>query len=191
MKKNLIISLKLLLFLTIITGVIYPLAITLISNLIFPSKSEGSMIKTSDGKIIGSELIGQGFDSAIYFMPRPSAISYNPMPSGASNWGPTSDTLKKTVDARRTDYIKINMLSEGTHVPEDAIFASASGVDPHISVENALIQSKRVAIIRKFDKSRSDKLMELINRLIEKPQFGILGEARINVLLLNIELDKL
>jgi K+-transporting ATPase ATPase C chain len=191
MKKNLIISLKLLLLLTIITGVIYPLAVTLISNLIFPSKSEGSMIRTSDGKIIGSELIGQGFDSIKYFMPRPSAISYNPMPSGASNWGPTSDTLKKTIDARRKEYLKTNMLSEGTHVPEDAIFASVSGVDPHISVENVMIQSKRIAIVRKFDKNRSDKLMELINRLIEKPQLGILGEERINVLILNIELDKL
>ncbi len=191
MKKNLIISLKLLLFLTIITGVIYPLAVTLISSLFFSSKSEGSMIKTPDGKITGSELIGQEFDSLKYFMSRPSAISYNPMPSGASNWGPTSDTLKKTIDARRKDYIKINMLPEGTHVPEDAVFSSASGVDPHISVENALIQSKRIVIVRKFDKNRSDKLMELINRLIEKPQFGILGEERINVLILNIELDKL
>ncbi len=191
MKKNLIISFKLLLFLTIITGVIYPLAVTLISSLFFSSKSEGSMIKTPDGKITGSELIGQEFDSLKYFMSRPSAISYNPMPSGASNWGPTSDTLKKTIDARRKDYIKINMLPEGTHVPEDAVFSSASGVDPHISVENALIQSKRIVIVRKFDKNRSDKLMELINRLIEKPQFGILGEERINVLILNIELDKL
>jgi K+-transporting ATPase ATPase C chain len=190
MKKNLIISLKLLLYLTIITGIIYPVAMTLISNAVYPNKSTGSMIE-SDGKIIGSELIGQSFDSTIYFQPRPSPISYNPMPSSGTNQGPTNAVLKDSVEQRRKRYIEINGLNEGTPVPEDAIFASASGVDPHISVENAVLQSKRIAKSRNFNEEKSAKLRELINRLIEKPQFGILGEQRINVLLLNIELDKL
>jgi potassium-transporting ATPase KdpC subunit len=190
MKTNLIISLKLLFYFTIITGVLYPILMTILSHAVFPFQSRGSVIESS-GNIIGSVLLGQSFDSVIYFKPRPSAVAYNPIPSGATNWGPTSDTLKKTIEARRKGYIKTNMLSEETHVPEDAIFASASGVDPHISIENAVLQSNRVALARNFDEGKRAKLRELINRLIEKPQFGILGEERINVLKLNIELDKM
>lgn len=191
MKKNLIISLKLLLYLTIITGIIYPVAMTLISNLIFPKQSQGSMITVTEGKIIGSELIGQNFSDEKYFLTRPSAISYNPFPSGGTNQGPTNAILKDSVEQRRKRYLTINYLPEDTHVPEDAIFASASGVDPHISIENANLQSNRIAKARNFDENKRIKLKELINRLIEKPQFGILGEERINVLNLNIQLDKL
>lgn len=190
MKKNLIISLKLLLYLTIITGVIYPVLMTIISNAVFPSQSSGSMIE-EQGKVIGSELIGQSFDNSIYFSPRPSAISYNPAPSSGTNQGPTNAVLKDSVEQRRKRYVEINGLAEGTHIPEDAIFASASGVDPHISIENALLQLNRIAKLRNFDENKRTELMELINRLIEKPQFGILGEERINVLKLNIQLDKL
>jgi K+-transporting ATPase ATPase C chain len=190
MKKNLIISLKLLLYLTIITGVIYPVLMTIISNAVFPNQSAGSMIE-EQGKVLGSELIGQSFDSAIYFTPRPSAISYNPAPSGGTNQGPINAVLKDSVEQRRKRYIEVNGLTEGTHVPEDALFASASGVDPHISVENANLQLNRIAKSRNFDENKRTELKELINRLIEKPQFGILGEERINVLKLNIQLDKL
>lgn len=190
MKKNLIISLKLLLYLTIITGIIYPVLMTIISNAVFPNKCAGSMIEGKE-KVLGSELIGQSFDNAIYFSPRPSAISYNPVPSGGTNQGPTNALLKDSVEQRRKRYIETNFLPEGTHVPEDAIFASASGVDPHISVENATLQLNRIIKSRNFDENKQTELKELINRLIEKPQFGILGEERINVLKLNIQLDKL
>ncbi|RPI17164.1 MAG: potassium-transporting ATPase subunit KdpC [Ignavibacteriae bacterium] len=190
MKKNLLISLKLLLYLTVITGIIYPVTMTLISGLIFPYQSKGSMI-VSNEKIIGSEIIGQDFADNRYFTPRPSAISYNPLPTGASNQGPTNIILKDSVEKRKKKYIKVNGLSEDTHIPVDAVFASASGVDPHISVENVMLQSNKVANTRNFDENKRIKLRELINRLIEKPQFGIFGEQRINVLLLNIELDKI
>ncbi len=190
MKKNLIISLKLLLYLTIITGVIYPVLMTIISNAVFPNQSSGSMIE-EQGKVIGSELIGQSFDSAIYFSPRPSAISYNPAPSSGTNQGPTNAILKDSVEQRRKRYAEINGLTEGTHIPEDAIFASASGVDPHISIDNALLQSNRIAKSRNFDENKKEQLMQLIGKLTENPQLGVLGEKRINVLLLNIELDKL
>jgi K+-transporting ATPase ATPase C chain len=163
---------------------------TIISNAVFPSQSKGSMIE-EQGKVLGSELIGQSFDSVIYFSPRPSAISYNPMPSSGTNQGPTNAVLKDSVEQRRKRYIEVNGLTEGTHVPEDAIFASASGVDPHISIENAFLQSSRIAKSRNFDENKRIKLKELINRLIENPQFGIFGEQRINVLRLNVELDKI
>lgn len=191
MKKKIWISIKLILIMTVLTGIIYPLAVTLISKAAFSNSSEGSLIRSKNGNVIGSELLGQKFDSLKYFIPRPSLISYNPMPSGASNWGPTSDTLKKTIEFRRKEYARINMLDSATRLPDDAIFASGSGVDPHISLENAIIQAKRIIKIRNLDSERKENLMEIIYRLIERPQFGILGEERINVLKLNIELDKL
>lgn len=190
MKKNIIISLRLLFFLTVITGVIYPLLMTLISNAVFPHQSTGSMIHSGE-TIMGSELISQDFSDMKYFSPRPSAISYNPIPSSGTNQGPTNTVLKDSVEKRRKRYIEVNNLPEGSHIPEDALFASASGVDPHISIENAVLQSNRIALARNFDENKRIILGELINRLIEKPQFGILGEERINVLELNIELDKL
>ena len=190
MKKILIISLKSLILFTIITGIIYPLLITGVSRLFFPFESEGSLIR-ADNNIVGSELIAQKFDTSIYFHSRPSAIDYNPMPSGATNFGPTSDTLKRLTELRRKNFAEENGLQSDTNIPEDAIFASGSGVDPDISAENAKLQMNRIVKARNFDQNQTKKLEELINRLTEKPQFGILGETRINVLLLNIELDKI
>ena len=111
MKTQMIIALKFLLVMTILTGIIYPLLMTGIAQVSFPSKANGSLIM-KDGKIIGSELIGQKFDSTIYFWSRPSAIGYNPIPSGASNYGPTSDTLKKLVTARRLLFAKMNSITD-------------------------------------------------------------------------------
>jgi K+-transporting ATPase ATPase C chain len=190
MKKILINSFTSLILFTIITGVIYPLLITGISKLFFNYQADGSLIKVND-KIIGSELIGQKFDTSIYFWSRPSAVDNNPMPSGATNWGPTSDTLKKTVEERRKNYASQNNLSPDLYIPDDAIFASGSGVDPDISVENAKLQVERIAKARNFDENKRKLLEELINKLIDKPQFGILGDKRINVLELNILLDKI
>ena len=128
MKTQLIIALKFLLVMTVLTGIVYPLAMTGMAQLGFHSKANGSLI-IKDGKVIGSELIGQKFDSTIYFWSRPSAIGYNPVPSGASNYGPTSDTLLKQVNARRNLFSKMNSVDISA-IPKEMIFASASGLDP-------------------------------------------------------------
>lgn len=190
MRKQIIISLKLLLIMTFLTGVIYPVFVTVVSNLIFPFRSQGSLIIAGD-KVIGSELLGQNFSDDKYFQPRPSQIGYNPLPSGASNYGPTSKTLQDSINQRRTAYIQNNQLSPDTKIPEDALFSSGSGVDPHISLENVKLQFVRVTKTRNFDEDKKAKLWGLINILNENPQFGILGEERINVLLLNLTLDSI
>jgi len=190
MKTQTIIALKFLLVMTILTGIVYPLFMTGIAQLTFPSKANGSLIK-KDGKIIGSELIGQKFDSSIYFWSRPSVIGYNPIPSGASNYGPTSDTLKKQVTARRVLFAKMNSISDPLAVPKEMLFASASGLDPHISQKAALLQVDRVAKARNFNAIQKQKLVQSVKNLTEMPQFLVLGEERVNVLILNLELYKI
>jgi potassium-transporting ATPase KdpC subunit len=188
--KALLTSLKIFLFFTVLTGIIYPLAVTGIAQVFFPSKANGSLI-VSDNKIIGSKLIGQQFDSTIYFSSRPSAVSYNPLPSSGSNLGLTSRKLKKTVDERRNQFIAFNKLDSNTVVPSEMLFASASGLDPHITPDAALLQVDRVAKTRGFNDFQKKQLVSLINGLTEKPQLLCLGEERINVLLLNINTDKI
>lgn len=188
--KTLIISLKLLVFMTLLTGIVYPVFIYLIAKTIFPEKSAGSLVKINE-KIIGSELIGQKFESKKYFQSRPSAVDYQPMPSGGSNLAPTSQILKARIDSLRDSYIVWNELPEKTEVPPDAVFSSGSGIDPHISPMNALLQSDRISKERDFDVNKKKQLIELINRLTENPQYGFLGEPRINVLKINLDLDKL
>jgi potassium-transporting ATPase KdpC subunit len=188
--KNIVISLKIFLFFTLLTGIIYPLFITGIAQLAFPAKANGSLIYKNN-QVIGSELIGQQFDSAIYFSSRPSAISYNPLPSAGSNYGMTSDTLKKLFYARKKQFISFNNLDSNIVVPSEMLFASASGLDPHISPKAALLQVNRIAKARNFGTAKKSLLLDLINNNTEHLQFGLFGEERINVLLLNIELDKM
>ena len=190
MKTQTIIALKFLLVMTILTGILYPLLMTGLAQLTFPSKANGSMI-IKDGKIIGSELIGQKFDSTIYFWSRPSAIGYNPVPSGASNYGPTSDTLKKLVTARRDLFAKMNSVADPLSVPKEMVFASGSGLDHHISPEAALLQVDRIANARHFDNNQKELLIKHIKDLTDTPQFLLLGKNRINVLVLNLDLNKL
>jgi potassium-transporting ATPase KdpC subunit len=190
MKTQSIIAFKFLLVMTILTGIIYPLVMTGMAQVIYPFKSNGSLI-IKDGKVIGSELIGQKFDSSIYFWSRPSVIGYNPIPSGASNLGPTSDTLKKLITSRQDLFARRNSIDNKLTIPKEMIFASASGLDPHISYEGALMQVERIAKARHFSKTEKEKLIEKIKDLTEAPQFLLLGEERINVLNLNIELDKI
>jgi potassium-transporting ATPase KdpC subunit len=190
MKTQTIIALKFLLVMTILTGIFYPLLMTGIAQLSYPSKADGSLIM-KDGKIVGSELIGQKFDSSIYFWSRPSAIGYNPIPSGASNYGPTSDTLKKLVTSRRDLFAKMNSIANVLVIPKEMLFASGSGLDPHISPEAALMQIDRVVKSMHFDNSQKEKLLLKIKDLTEPPQYLFLGEKRINVLILNLELDKI
>jgi potassium-transporting ATPase KdpC subunit len=186
--KTLIIALKIFLFFTILTGIIYPLLITGIAQVAFPSKANGSLIE-KENKTIGSELIAQFFDSAIYFMSRPSATSYNPLPSGASNYGLTNSKLKNQVEERRKHFIAFNQLDSLTEVPSEMLFASASGLDPHISPEAALLQINRIAKARNLNDLQKDQLKNMINSLVENPQFGLFGESRINVLRLNLKID--
>ncbi len=190
MMKNFMISLKIFLFFTILTGIIYPLLISGIAQAIFPEKANGSMI-VKDGKTIGSALIGQRFDSTIYFTSRPSAISYNPLPSGGSNYGLTNTALNKLVNDRKHQFVTFNQLDTLTPIRSEMLFASASGLDPHISPGAALLQVDRISKSRNFNESLKQQLINLIHDKTEKPQYNLLGEERINVLLLNIELDKI
>jgi potassium-transporting ATPase KdpC subunit len=144
-----------------------------------------------NGKIVGSELIGQKFDSSIYFWSRPSAIGYNPIPSGASNFGPTSDTLKKQVNARRILFATKNSITDLTIIPKEMIFASGSGLDPHISPEAVKLQLERVATARNLNETQKQKVWQLIQYMTEEPQFFIFGEPRINVFRLNLALDEI
>jgi potassium-transporting ATPase KdpC subunit len=188
--KTLIISLKIFLFFTILTGIIYPLFVTGIAQLVFPEKANGSLIVINN-KTIGSKLIGQKFDSNIFFSSRPSAISYNPLPSGGSNYGLTNLKLKNLVAERKRQFIAFNHLDSNTTVPSEMLFASASGLDPHISREAALLQVDRIVKARNFNSVQKQKLIQCIKDFTEAPQFLCLGEERINVLVLNFELNKL
>jgi K+-transporting ATPase ATPase C chain len=188
--KTLIISLKIFLFFTVVTGIIYPLLVTGIAQVAFPAKANGSMV-IKDNKTIGSELIGQQFDSVIYFTSRPSAISYNPLPSGGSNLGLTSSKLKNLVTERKLQFISYNNLDSLTEVPSEMLFASASGLDPHISPKAALLQINRIAKARNFSSNQTKALDQLVKKSVEQPQFLFFGEKRINVLALNMELDNM
>jgi K+-transporting ATPase ATPase C chain len=190
MMKTLMISLKIFLFFTVLTGVIYPLVITGIAQVVFPEKANGSMI-VRNNVTIGSKLIGQQFDSVIYFTSRPSVGSYNPLPSGGSNYGLTNVKLKKLVAERKNQFIEFNRLNSHTVIPSEMLFASASGLDPHISPEAALLQVERIAKARKFNQASKQLLVKHIYALTEKPQFLCLGEDRINVLLLNLKLNEI
>lgn len=190
MKTHLWNSFKMLLLMTVFTGLVYPLVMTAIGQIVFPEQANGSMIRIN-GKLVGSKLIGQNFTSDTYFWPRPSAIGYNPLPSGGSNYGPTSDTLKKLVEMRRSEFIRLNGLPANTRVPPDMLYASGSGLDPDISPEAAELQISRVARARGFDSLRTLALQKLVQSHIQGPQLGFLGNRRVNVLELNIALDSL
>jgi len=184
------IAFRIFLVFTILTGVIYPLFVTGIAQVVFPHQANGSLI-LKDNKIIGSELIGQQSDSTIYFTSRPSAIGNNPLPSGGSNLGLTSAKLKAQVTERKNKFIAFNQLDKNAEVPSEMLFASASGLDPHISPEAAGLQINRIAKARNFSNVQTQKLKTLVDQMSEGPQLMCLGENRVNVLLLNIALDKL
>ena len=188
--KTFMTAIKIFIFLTILTGIIYPLFITVVSQIIFPYQANGSIIKT-DGKMIGSELIAQRSDTVIYFSSRPSAISYNPLPSGGSNWGLTNNKLKDSVDNRKKHFIKYNQTAGFSEIPSEMLFASGSGLDPHISPRAAMLQADRIVNARHFDSGQREKLIQCIRSRTERPQFLILGEERVNVLLLNLDIDKI
>jgi potassium-transporting ATPase KdpC subunit len=190
MKKLGLQSVRLLIAMTLLTGVLYVVAVTAFGQLLFPYRANGSLVEIGGG-LKGSELIGQEFDSSIYFWSRPSATGYNPIPSGASNYGPTSDTLKKLAVSRSEFFSVSNFQPHAAKVPTEMIFASGSGLDPHISPEAAYMQAARIVKARHFSQAEAERLNKLIEKLAVGRQFHLLGEPRINVFLLNLYLDKL
>lgn len=170
--------------LTIITGVIYPLAVTGVAQLVFPNQANGSLI-VIDGKTYGAELIGQQFDDPKYFWGRLSAVNYNAGASSGSNYGPMNPALIEMVQAR-IDALKAADPDNTLPIPVDLVTASGSGLDPHISVDAALYQVSRVASSRGLNEA---DVVALVNQYTENRQFGIFGEPRVNVLLLNLALD--
>jgi len=175
--KTILQALRLLIILTLLTGVAYPVAVTVAARLVFPKQASGSVV-FRDGKAVGSALLAQKFESDRYFWPRPSAGDYATVPSGASNLGPTSEALKKAIAERRAKF--------GADAPVEMLTASGSGLDPHISPEAAVQQIARVAAARKLDAAR---LATLVVACTEPPQWGVFGEPCVNVLALNLRLD--
>ena len=189
-------ALVLVVLLTLITGLAYPLAITGIAGVVFPRQAQGSLVE-KDGKVVGSALIAQGFSSDRYFHPRPSATTmpdpkdpsktvpapYDAQSSGGSNLGPSSKAL---IDRIKGDADKLKAENPGAPVPQDLVTTSASGLDPDISPEAALFQVPRVAKARNMP---VDAVRKLVEAHVERRELGLFGEPRVNVLELNMALD--
>jgi len=185
-----------LLIFTVITGILYPLAVTGIAQVVFPHQANGSLITTKDGKAVGSELIGQQFDDPSYFWGRISAIgafAYNAFNADAlagssgSNYGPLNPALTDMVQAR-IDALKAADPDNTLPIRVDLVTASGSGLDPHISIAAALYQVHRVATARGLDEAQ---VQALVDKYTEGRQFGFLGEPRVNVLKLHLSLDEI
>ena len=188
MRRQLAPALVAFLALTLLTGVIYPLAVTGIAQLGFPGRADGSLVE-SGGEVVGSRLVGQQFTGARYFQPRPSAAGdgYDAMSSSASNLGPTNEEFLSAVEERVAAYRELNGLADGAEVPADAVTASGSGLDPHISPANARLQAARVARERGLDESA---VLALVDEHTDGRSLGFLGEPGVNVLELNLALDR-
>lgn len=175
------------LLLMVLTGIFYPLAVTVAAQAFFPAEANGSLITTADGRTLGSELIAQPFDHPGYFWARPSAAGYNAAASSGSNLGPNNPALVEAVQARIAA-LKAADPTNTAAIPADLVTASASGLDPHISLQATNYQISRVAAARGLDESR---LRALVEQFTEPRQFLIFGEPRLNVLKLNLALDQL
>jgi len=188
MKKDLMTAISMTIVTTVLLGLIYPLAVTVIAQLLFPEQANGSLVRDQSGKVIGSRLIGQPFSSPGYFHPRPSAagpVGYDAVGSAGSNLGPTS---AKLIDRIRQDVGRLRAENPTAPIPVDLVTASGSGLDPHISPAAAEFQLPRVARERKMSE---DELRELVARHVEGRWLGLFGEPRVNVFELNLELDRL
>ena len=188
MTSHLLPAFRMITVMTVLTGLIYPAVVTGIVQVMFPSKAHGSLI-TVDGQVVGSSLIGQNFAKPEYFHPRPSAAGangYDAAYSGGSNLGPTSRKLIDRVQASVEQYRRENQGYTGP-IPADAVTASGSGLDPHISPANAEIQVARVAAARRLDPA---SVRMLVAAATEQPWLGFIGEVRVNVLELNLALDR-
>jgi potassium-transporting ATPase KdpC subunit len=184
MKKNLMIALRFTLVTTVVFGLGYPLLVTGLSQWFFPKQANGSLIE-KNGQVVGSRLIGQGFSGDRYFHPRPSAAGngYDPTASGGTNLGPTNQALVTRV---QQDVAKWQQENPGVPVPADLVTASGSGLDPDISPASADFQVPRVAKARGMS---ADELRRIVAKHTQPRQYGVFGEARVNVLELNLDLD--
>jgi K+-transporting ATPase ATPase C chain len=188
MWPQLSVAFRITLVMTVLTGVVYPALVTGVAQVMFPKQAHGSLVSV-DGKVVGSELIGQNFSRPEYFHPRPSAAGkdgYDATASGGSNDGPTSKKLIDRVKASVEQYRKENPDYNGP-IPADAVTASGSGLDPHISPANAQIQASRVAKARGVDEPI---VRRLVDETTEAPWLAFIGEPRVNVLRLNLALDR-
>ena len=176
---------RMMLLLTLATGIAYPLLVTGLGQLFFPTQANGSLVYLH-GKVVGSRWIGQEFEAADYFHPRPSAAGYNPAASGGSNLGPTSRALMDRMQKAVAQFLADNPQFHGP-IPSDLLTASGSGLDPEISPASAAAQVARVAVARGAEQARVEAL---VRSLAQPPQWGFLGEARVNVLELNLALDR-
>ncbi len=178
-------ALVLFLLLTVLSGALYPLVVTAVAQAVFPAQANGSLIIV-EGRTLGSGLIAQPFDDPRYFWGRPSAAGYNASASSGSNLGTNNPALVEAVQAR-IDALHAADPANGTPIPADLVTASASGLDPHISVAAALYQASRVARLRGLDET---VVKALVAQYTEGRQFFILGQPRVNVLKLNLALDE-
>jgi potassium-transporting ATPase KdpC subunit len=187
MKTHLVPCLKITLITIILFGVVYPLAITGIAKISAPNDGEGATIEI-DGKLVGFEVIGQSFVSDKYFNSRPSAVGYNAAATGGSNKGPTNPDYLAQVEERITNFLKQNPDVKREDIPVDLVTASGGGLDPHISVQAALVQVPRIARQRGMDVV---ELKALVIESTEEPLWNLFGPKKVNVLKLNLALDKL
>jgi potassium-transporting ATPase KdpC subunit len=183
-------SIRQLILWTVVTGIVYPFVMTVVIQFLFPRQANGSLVERN-GKVVGSALMAQQFQGNGYFWPRPSACTYGTGPTGlaassGSNLGPTSAQLQTNVQTNAKALRAAHHLPDNAPVPADLVFASASGLDPEISPEAARFQVARVAEARHLG---ADQVAALVEKSIQPPQWGFLGEPRVNVLLLNLALD--
>ncbi|MDQ6840228.1 MAG: potassium-transporting ATPase subunit KdpC [Actinomycetota bacterium] len=187
MRRQLLTGLGMLVAMTLLLGLAYPLAMTGVAQVAFDDKANGSLVER-DGTVVGSKLLGQNFSRPEYFQPRPSAAGdgYDGLASSASNLGPSSDKLLSDVEQRVATYRQANGLGPDSQVPVDAVTTSASGLDPDISVANARIQARRVASVRGLP---VDAVQRKVDAHTQGRPLGVLGEKTVNVLELNLDLD--
>jgi K+-transporting ATPase ATPase C chain len=185
--KNLVTAILMTIVTTILLGLIYPLVVTGLAQVIFPDQANGSLIKRADGTVIGSRLIGQPFSSPGYFRSRPSAAGANGYDASGSSGSDLGPTNKKLIDRVKTDVEKSQTENPGKPVPIDLVTTSGSGLDPHISPAAAEFQAPRVARERRISE---EELRRMIATHTEGRQFGFLGEPTVNVLELNLDLDR-
>jgi K+-transporting ATPase ATPase C chain len=180
-------GLRIVAVMTIALGVVYPLAVTAFAQVVAGDRANGQLVRV-DGEVVGSSLLAQEFTEARYFHPRPSAAGYDAAASTGSNLGPTNPELLDTVAERAAAYRSVNGLPEAVVVPVDAVTASGSGLDPHISPANARLQAERVADARSLE---LEVVADLIGEHTDRRPLGILGDDAVNVVELNVALDRI